>query len=224
MLKITLEKNQKLWFFSDPHYSHKNICRGTTNWRTQDGEIPIEQTRNFGLVDEMNDRIINNLNYSIDQDDIAICLGDWSFGGFENIQKFRDRIICRNIYLITGNHDQHILNNRDNIRSIFSGINEHYTQLDVLIPKGKEHHKEHLILSHFPICSWENMNKGWIHLFGHVHLPPHKKMMAGRSMDVGMDGNNFEPYSLTEINSLLKNKPIKHTSLPEDHHEERLKT
>ncbi len=32
----------RVWVTSDPHYNHKNICRGVTNWRTQDGDVPDE--------------------------------------------------------------------------------------------------------------------------------------------------------------------------------------
>ena len=47
---IKLDKNKKVWITSDTHYSHTNICRGVTNWRTLEGEIPIEQTRDFTFV------------------------------------------------------------------------------------------------------------------------------------------------------------------------------
>jgi calcineurin-like phosphoesterase family protein len=105
MLKIDLNFGQKLFVTSDTHYNHKNICRGVTNWRTADGEIPISQTRDFKNLDHMNDAIVNKINEVIGQDDILIHLGDWSFGGFESIKEFRDRLICKNIYLIYGNHD-----------------------------------------------------------------------------------------------------------------------
>lgn len=45
MLKISPETN--VWVTSDTHYHHKNICRGTTEWRTEKGEVPISQTRDF---------------------------------------------------------------------------------------------------------------------------------------------------------------------------------
>jgi calcineurin-like phosphoesterase family protein len=63
------------------------------------------------------------------------------------------------------------------------------------------------------------MNTGRIHLHGHVHLSPHNKIAEGRAMDVGVDGNGLEPYSLDEILKLLKGRPIKRLSLPADHHE-----
>ena len=109
---IKLDNNIKSWITSDTHYFHTNICRGITNWRTSNGEIPIEQTRDFKTLEEMNDTIDNNINEVVGQEDVLIHLGDWSFGGFENIEQFRNRLICKNIHLILGNHDHHIDRNR----------------------------------------------------------------------------------------------------------------
>jgi calcineurin-like phosphoesterase family protein len=66
------------------------------------------------------------------------------------------------------------------------------------------------------------MNQGVIHLHGHVHLPKHLKLGEGRSLDVGMDGNDMKPYSLDDVMRLVKNQPIKKLVLPKDHHEKRL--
>jgi calcineurin-like phosphoesterase family protein len=224
MLKIELNIGQKLFFTSDTHYNHKNICRGVTEWRTKDGKIPIEQTRDFKNLDHMNDTIVNNINSVVDQDDILIHLGDWSFGGFESIKEFRDRITCQNIYLAYGNHDHHIENNKGGIQGIFKKT----FQYEVLQVKQVSHGAlvggvYEFVIDHYPLCSWHNMNKGRMHLFGHIHLPPHQKLMAGRSIDVGMDGNNLMPYNFNEIIKLLQNRPIKANTLPSDHHENELK-
>jgi calcineurin-like phosphoesterase family protein len=224
MWKIELEQGQRLFFTSDTHYNHKNICRGVTGWKREDGSVPIEQTRDYPNLDKMNATIVNNINETVGQDDILIHLGDWSFGGFESIKEFRDRIVCQNIYLLYGNHDHHIENNRQGIQGIFKNTSQ-YQMLTVTKPffktiAGWEHE---FILSHYPICSWHNMNKGRFHLFGHVHLPPHKKLMGGRSMDVGCDGNNLTPYDVTEIVRTLSGRPVQANRLPIDHHEERLK-
>ena len=32
----------KVFKTSDTHFGHKNIVRGVTNWRNQNGEIPID--------------------------------------------------------------------------------------------------------------------------------------------------------------------------------------
>ena len=73
---IKIEKDRKVFVTSDTHYGHKNICRGVTAWRLPDGSIPIDQTRDFETMDEMNDAIINNINSVVGQDDVLIHLGD----------------------------------------------------------------------------------------------------------------------------------------------------
>jgi calcineurin-like phosphoesterase family protein len=75
---------------------------------------------------------------------------------------------------------------------------------------------------HYPIASWHDMNQGVIHLFGHVHLPNHLKIMNGKAMDVGVDGNGLEPISLDKVLNLMKNQPIDKLSLPKDHHVKRI--
>jgi calcineurin-like phosphoesterase family protein len=217
MWKIKLEQGQQLFFTSDTHYNHKNICRGVSNWRLQDGSVPVEQTRDFQTLEHMNSTMVDNINETVGQDDILIHLGDWSFGGFESIKEFRDRIICRNIYLLYGNHDHHIENNRQGIQGIFTNTSQ-YQMLTVYNHKGEN--KLEFILMHYPLTSWHDMNKGRFHLFGHVHLPANKKLMGGRSMDVGMDGNNLTPYNMNEIVKKLSDRPVQANRLPFDHHEE----
>jgi calcineurin-like phosphoesterase family protein len=85
---IKFDTNTNIWVTSDTHYNHKNICRGVTDWRTQDGSIPEKQTRNFSNLEKMNNAIVNNINEVVGQDDVLIHLGDWSFGGFEKIQEY----------------------------------------------------------------------------------------------------------------------------------------
>ena len=85
---IKIDSDKKVWITSDTHYSHKNICRGVTNWRMPDGSIPESQTRPYDTIERMNSAIVNNINSCVGQDDVLIHLGDWSFGGFEKIEEF----------------------------------------------------------------------------------------------------------------------------------------
>ena len=218
-MKIVLEKGQNLFFTSDTHYGHNNICRATTNWTDADSV-----TRDFKSLDHMNDTIVNNINSIVGENDVLIHLGDWSFGGFENIAEFRNRIVCKNIHLTYGNHDHHIRRNKDDIQSIFSSTQD-YMHLDIRRPsiKGKGMmDKFSFICMHFPIASWDSMNTNMIHLHGHTHLPKYLRIAEGRAMDIGIDGNDLEPISLDEVVSLLKNQPIRKLCLPKDHHEKRL--
>jgi len=114
-----LRVDNNTYVFSDPHYGHTNFVAGETSWfysedRTEEEikELRWRRTRPFHTLDEMNDTIVNNINSTVPENATAICLGDWSFGGIENIWEFRKRINCKDIHLILGNHDHHIANNR----------------------------------------------------------------------------------------------------------------
>ena len=206
---IKIDKERKVWITSDTHYGHKNICRGVTNWRLPDGTIPEDQTRDFRTIDEMNTTIVNNINSMVGQDDVLIHLGDWSFGGFENIKKFRDRIICQEIHLILGNHDHHIERDREGVRELFTSVSSY----DRLTYKG-----ETFVLCHFPIQSWDSLNRGHIHLHGHVHLSNHLIFGRGKKMDVGVDGHpTFGVYDLDEVSKLMSKREIL-SDMITDHH------
>jgi calcineurin-like phosphoesterase family protein len=167
----------------------------------------------------MNDAIVAGINSVVGADDYLIHLGDWSFGGFESIAEFKKRIICKNVILFLGNHDHHIRNNKEGVQGHFKYVST-YDILDIRRPEGKETAKYQFVCCHFPIASWDGMNKNVPHLHGHVHLPPRLKVHEGQAMDIGVDGNNLEPYSLNEILKIMKDRPVKHLVLPKDHHTE----
>ena len=197
-----------VWITSDTHYHHKNICRGVTNWRTQDGKIPVNSTRDFIDLDEMDATIINNINSKVGQDDTLIHLGDVAFGGFDKLEQFLDRLICKNIYLVLGNHDHHIKNDRGFIKDRFMSV-QNYLEVNV--------EDENFVLCHYPLQSWHGLNKGVIHLHGHVHLSAQNKWGNGKRLDVGMDGNNMYPYKITEIVHMMDRREIG-SDLSNDHH------
>jgi calcineurin-like phosphoesterase family protein len=197
-----------VWITSDTHYHHKNICRGVTNWRTQEGDVPVNSTRDFRDIDEMNAAIINNINSKVGQDDTLIHLGDVAFGGFDKLEQFLDRLICKNIYLVLGNHDHHIKNNRSFIKDRFMSV-QNYMEVNI---EGED-----FVLCHYPLQSWHGLNKGVIHLHGHVHLSAQNKWGNGKRLDVGMDGNNMRPYKITEIVHMMDRREIG-SDLSNDHH------
>ena len=211
-MKLNLNKGQRLWFTSDTHYNHANICSSTTKWTD-----PVT-CREFKSLEHMNAHLVGNINEVVGQDDILFHLGDWSFGGFEQIELFRNQIVCRNVHIITGNHDHHIENNRDGVQSLFSSVNK-YLNLVVKYNVGTPlMGEERFALMHFPIASWDNMARGAIHLHGHVHFDPSKRIGVGKMMDVGCDGNMLYPIQMQEVLRIMNKQPIK--SLFEfDHHE-----
>jgi calcineurin-like phosphoesterase family protein len=211
-MKLNLNKGQKLWFTSDTHYNHANICSATTKWTD-----PVT-CREFKSLEHMNARIVGNINEVVGQDDILFHLGDWSFGGFEQIEILRNQIVCKNIHIITGNHDHHIENDREGIQSLFSSVNK-YLNLNVKWNVGTPlMGEQRFALMHFPIASWDNMARGAIHLHGHVHFPSNIRIGMGKMMDVGCDGNGLYPIEMSEVLRLMRNQPIK-SMFVFDHHE-----
>ena len=187
-----------IWLTSDTHYGHKNIAsKNISNWSSG--------YRKFDSLYEMNQTIINNINTCAKEDDILYHLGDWSFGGISNILLFRNQLICKNIHLILGNHDQHILDKEHTTDSgetfnpihLFKSVQKCFTGN---IGKNKFH------LSHYAHRVWEGQHKGVIHLYGHSHgsLPP-----LGLSMDVGLDNNKeFKPYHINDILTIMSKREI----------------
>jgi calcineurin-like phosphoesterase family protein len=249
-LKLKLEPGQRVFFTSDTHYNHAQICRGTTKW-TNNGSIAfLEQTRDFNTLEEMNDHLVSNINEKVGEKDILFSLGDWSFAGEDTgvsglpqIWNFRQRIKCRNIYAVLGNHDHHIGKNKVlpnchrvdskiidggyegiagtlpvTTQELFKGVYD-LLELEVVRSLGKNQKsiRKRYFLSHYPIQSWKDMNQGVIHLHGHVHLPPHRKLDVGLKLDVGVEGNEYVPYEDVEILKIMEDQPVK-SSLQFDHH------
>jgi calcineurin-like phosphoesterase family protein len=212
-MKIVLNKGQKVWFTSDTHYNHANICRGTTQWdRSGDNHF-----RDFDTLGEMNSVLVNNINSVVGYDDILIHLGDWSFGGFDSIAEFRNQLVCQNIHLVLGNHDHHIARNKDGIADIFSSVNQ-YVDLSIKWPDSTgKHNGAHFVCMHYPIASWDGLGKGVPHLHGHVHLPPNRRVGKGKVMDVGVDGNGLFPINMNDVLKILSKQPID-GFLDKDHH------
>jgi calcineurin-like phosphoesterase family protein len=218
-MKLIKQPNQNIWFTSDTHYGHSNICRATTKWQNAENI-----TRDFKSLDHMNSAIVDQINGHVKEDDILFHLGDVSFGGLDNLREFRSRVLCKNIHLILGNHDQNIEKNISDVQRLFLSVSP-YTHLDFRMYNGSNQKKlivqQDFILMHYPIQSWDGMNKSAIHLHGHVHLPPVKRIGKGKMMDVGVDGNGLAPISILEVMQIMAKQPIA-SNLPFDHHIERV--
>ena len=224
--KIVLQGDQKLFFTSDLHAYHKNICRGTTTWDLKESEIHTS-TRDFDTVEEMNRALFSGINDNVRKDDYLIFLGDWSFGGIENIWNTRKEILCENIIFILGNHDHHIANNtelpnwtdesdrRQYGHQAFGLQVYPYLELTVSSPKnGKNTYN----LCHFPLSIWNKAHHGRIHLHGHCHA---SFQGEGRILDVGVDNakkllGEYVPFEESWVLDYMKDKKFVRKS----HHNE----
>jgi len=189
-----------IFITSDTHYGHVNICRGTTRWS--------EGYRDFDNPQQMNQVLIDNINAMVGPDDILYHLGDWAMGGFQSIAQFRERLNVNTIYLVLGNHDEHIRKNRDYIKNQFTGVYESH-ELRV--------GKQHIVMHHFPMYVWNKHHRGaWMlhgHCHGSLHYPP--TLQTRKIMDVGVDTNQMRPWSLDQIADIMAGREIIHV----DHHQ-----
>lgn len=198
---------QNIWFSSDTHWNHKNIVKGTSEWTTLDSNSSHQSLRDFDTLEEHNTQLIKNFNSLVKSDDILYHLGDWSFGGHENIKKFRDQLHCREIHLIFGNHDQHITPIDSPYRELFSSVQ---------YVKNIKYGQHNLFLSHYSHRVWAGSHKGVMHLYGHSHDSISE---YGKSMDVGIDVakrvlGDYLPFSIDQIITNLNKRNIEFM----DHH------
>ena len=193
ILKFNSEKDN-LFFSSDLHCLHKNICYGTSTWDNKE-----ESTRKFKHSNEMTNHIIDNINNTVGIEDHLFLLGDllFNFKGVDVYTKIINRINCNNIYLLFGNHD-----NRANLQEAAYSSTKKIIVSDYL---EIEVDKILICMLHYPMEEWNDRHGRSIHLFGHVHSRlPH----GNRRIDVGIDNyfklfGEYKPFSWKEITKLL---------------------
>jgi calcineurin-like phosphoesterase family protein len=162
----------------------------------------------------MTEAVIENVNKVVKENDTLLHLGDWSFGGIDNIKKLRHAINCKNVQNWLGNHDKSRWFYDDSIKSLFQEVYNRPVNLKLA---GYE-----FILWHYSILQWDRKHHGVIHCFGHSHntLTPwiNQHLPNAKMKDVGLDCHpEFRPFNLDEILAEMNNK----VDEPLDHHNTR---
>ena len=162
------------YYTSDLHLSHKNII--------------AYEDRPFNSIEEMNNTIIDNINYRLSSDDELYILGDFTLE--KNPHRVSELIkrIKRKKHLIIGNHDYFVKN--ESLCSLFDSVH-HYLEI--------EDDGQKIILFHYPIQNWNLKHYGSIHLYGHVHSKDRLQLREENAFNVGVDVNNFKPVTLREL-------------------------
>lgn len=186
-----------IWITSDTHFGHKNIV-GPKISKWPSGY------RIFDSINEMDETILNNINSVVMPNDTLFHLGDFCFGEVDKYEYYRNRIACKDLRFIKGNHDR--LRPYE-FRQVFGSYND-YIEF--------RYNGEFIVMSHYAMLVWNKSHRGSFMLHGHSHgslTYPHKQ----RIKDVGVDTNNFKPYRLDDILTEL----AKVTPFSPDHHVER---
>jgi calcineurin-like phosphoesterase family protein len=180
-----------IWFTSDFHFAHSAIIK--------------HSDRPFRDVEEMNAEILTRVNSVVRSEDSLWFLGDFCtwFGNdqayWDRVKFFRDQIVCERIFLVYGNHDKKMRSNFRRTTEIFYRVHD---LQEILIDN------QPITLCLYPLLSWDKSFHGSYHLFGHEHgnIPDNPSVL---SMDVGVDTNNFYPYSSDDIFALMSRKTWK---------------
>lgn len=231
-----------IWFTSDSHFHHKNIVKGVSSWENRGDQ----SQRDFKTLEEHDEHLISQFNKYVKQNDVLWHLGDWSFGGIEQIWNFRKQLNVDTIHLIFGNHDHHIENKAavcpncylDDENEIKDGVSPykgkyndsrdnlwdcapHWLFTSVNHVLHTKIGKQRFFLSHYAHRIWNKSHHGVIHLYGHSHdsLDKHPSKPWGKSMDVGIDSafRILGEYRPFHIDEILKIMEKREIYFP-DHH------
>jgi len=158
---MSRSQSKKTWFTADLHLGHLGILKMCD--------------RPFDIIDEMDECILHEINTCVRRDDILYILGDFCWGA-RKVGHYRQRIECREVHLIQGNHD------RNSAATHFSTCN----RLLEISPYGQR-----ITLCHCPFVTWPGEAMGAWNLYGHCHSNREEMLNSiwpkRKATDVGVD-------------------------------------
>ena len=201
MIRPLIFDSDKLFAVSDIHGFHSNLCVGTSKWNSKSGCRPFKDPI------EMTNKIVDNINEVVPEDATLLHLGDFLFGNKQRIYELRHRIICKNIIHLYGNHDDYMINDQG-IDQLFCHTGD-YLEFSIQYKDVRQK----CVAMHYPIISWRDQGRGSWMLYGHCH--GNLKFSAGKMLDVGLETNNYYPYSCKQLREILDKIPVN----IRDHHQ-----
>lgn len=219
------------FFLADSHFFHNNIIKYSNRpfYAGRDLDPEVRADPKWRPCNEsvqlMDDTLIDNINRVVKPDDVLFHLGDFAYGiksrYFDVCKGYRDRIRCRTIHFLRGNHDP----------TMAKVTGDPFDQRPVIYPLFTTTAEARTIelngvtvrMSHYAHATWERSHRGSWCIFGHSHssLEPwlDHHMPQSRQMDVGVDNaykllGEYRPFSFDEIKQLLGTR----SGYAADHH------
>jgi calcineurin-like phosphoesterase family protein len=188
---------QDIFFISDLHVGHANVIKF-------DG-------RPFINTNEMHVELIKRWNSVVGPDSIVYFLGDLSFTKSDFTKWFVYQLNGK-IHTIAGNHDK--LNDLIKLDR-FEDVYEYGTEIgvydeDSIQSRGSQGYQK-IIMTHYPILSWNKAHYGSWHLHGHCHgglvktMPEYYKRKV---MDVGCNMIDYTPISYSQVKAVMDKRII----------------
>jgi calcineurin-like phosphoesterase family protein len=172
---------------SDLHFGHTNIMKF----------CPDTRARFNNDVDYMTEAMIEEWNHKVKDGDLVYILGDVAFCSAEKARKIMDRLNGRKI-LVQGNHDSKLVKD--------PGFCAKFEEIHVY--HEINHNGVKVCMFHYPISEWNQMHRGAVHLYGHLH-GGESGLEKYRAMDVGMDATGETVSRLDAIITRALAKEIK---------------
>jgi calcineurin-like phosphoesterase family protein len=165
------------WFISDTHFFHGNILK----FKSEDGKF----IRRFSSTEEMNEKMIQNWNSVVKDNDYIYHLGDVTFQYGRPFQELMHRL-KGNKRLIVGNHDK--------LKEV--GLMKHFQKVELW--KGFKEHD--FTCSHIPL-RLESLRDGKFNVHGHIHQ---NEMEDPHYINVSVEVINYTPMHLDQILTMIK--------------------
>ena len=141
--------------------------------------------RPFKSVEEMDHELIKRHNEVVSEGDIVIHAGDFAFRNKISAYDYQAKLKGRHIFLV-GSHDHWMLD-QSKYQYIWEG--------KIL--------GQPIVVCHYAMRTWKKSHYNSWQLFGHSHG---KLEGVGKQMDIGVDTNNYYPYSWVQIKKIMETK------------------
>jgi calcineurin-like phosphoesterase family protein len=184
----------QVWFTADTHFGHGNIIKycqrpfmSAEEFAATRDDPRTKLRLSDATVKRHDDALLEAINLRVAADDTLWVVGDFCWGGRAEAARYRERIRCRDVRLVWGNHD------RREVADVFAECIEQ-GMIDV---EGQE-----IWLNHYPMRSWNKAFHGTWHLYGHVHGRLQREDAAKPTMlvkDVGVDACDYRPWSFDDL-------------------------
>lgn len=175
---------------ADTHFYHRNIIDYSG--------------RPFANEIEMNEVLISNWNKMVSTKEVVYHLGDF----FITTDRIKiDHILGRlngRIRLVKGNHDKWVKYlDRLKYKSKIEWVKDYY-ECNYVCDDGKIP----IIMSHYPLLTWNKGHYGSYHLHGHSHGATERYSISKneRRLDVGVDKWEYAPATMAEIHEELRQR------------------
>jgi len=175
-----------IYLVSDPHFGHSKIISYCN--------------RPFNNVHEMDQYILDQINLVVKEKDILYFLGDFCHKNKSPLD-YRDKVKCKKVHLILGNHD--LIHHKKNL------FDESFESVDFV--KEIIYCNQKIFMSHYCHKVWPSSHKGSFMCYGHTHSKFDKddKKANLKVLDVGVDNCiNYnkpfgQPFSFKEIQNIM---------------------